>query len=42
MPVKAFNTTTRKGITRTPPTEGSKTQKRKANLAEHKRNCHRN
>lgn len=27
---------------KTPPTEGSKTQRRKANLASHKGTCHRN
>lgn len=35
MPVKAHNTTTRVGIIKKPPKEGSKTQKRKQNKSEH-------
>jgi len=35
MSVKAQNVSSRKGIIKTPPTEGSKTQKRKAGRAKH-------
>ena len=38
MAVKAHNTTTRTGIVKTPPTPGSKTQKRKAGKAAHMKN----